>query len=317
MVVLLVKGAAALAPLSSFEAYVERRQSELCERWEALDGSGARFSVDRWERGDGSHGVARVLQGGALVEKGAVSTTFARGTLSKQRAEAARARGREGLEEGQPFRAAALSIVLHPRSPLVPTFRADVRAFAVAESVWFGGGADLTPCYVFDDDAREWHSLWRELCGDQRYRRFKTWCDDYFYLPLREEHRGIGGIFFDDLASIGGEQNVDPAEAFVRRVADAFDAAWRPVVDRRRNMPYGDRERQWQLERRGRYLEFNLLSDRGVRFGLSPDAIDRVMVSAPPLVAWTYGQPDPDPASDEGRLLAVLRNPPRDWISSS
>ena len=295
--------------LAGFETYLTTRQRELCSAWEQLDGS-KKFTSDPWERGDGSHGLARVLQGGDFIEKGAVSTTFAKGKLSAQRASAMSSRGRGGVTEGDAYQAAALSIVLHPRSPFVPTFRADVRAFAVKDSVWYGGGADLTPAYLFEDDAHEWHRHWQNVCDQHDptfYPRFKAWCDDYFYLPLRKEHRGIGGIFFDDLEDVS-------ALAFVTSVADNFALAWHPIVDRRRSMPYDDHHRQWQLNRRGRYLEFNLLTDRGVKFGLTPEAIDRVMVSAPPLIAWDYGVA-PDTDSPEGHLLTVLRGPPRDWSS--
>lgn len=302
-----------LASTVGFSEFLRSTQQELCSAFEKLDGKG-HFCTDEWSREDGSKGTTRVLQGGDVIEKGCVSTTFAVGTLSKQRAEAMSARGR-AVREGQPYRAAALSIVLHARAPPVPTLRGDVRVFAVGDDVWFGGGADLTPAYLYDDDARDFHAFWKAVCdrhGGGLYERFKAWCDDYFFLPFRREHRGIGGIFFDDLDSA----QIDDPEAFARDVAAGFVESWAPIVARRRHVGYDDAMKRWQLLRRGRYLEFNLMSDRGVKFGLSPDSIERVMVSAPPLIAWEYGVDPPPASSEEARLLAVLKEP-RDWLSST
>ncbi|KAJ8610173.1 hypothetical protein CTAYLR_008730 [Chrysophaeum taylorii] len=296
--------------VSRFSKFLAEQQEELCAAIEALDASGQAFSRDAWSREDGSHGTARVLQGGDVVEKGGISTTFAVGVLSEERASAMRTRGRV-VEAGNEYAATALSVVLHSRSPFVPTFRADARLFVVGEEAWFGGGADLTPSYLFEEDAVEWHAFWRDACGEHHselYPRLKRWCDEYFYLPFRREHRGIGGIFFDDL----DKTQLDDPESFARDVVAGFAPSWRAIVERRRDAAYTDAQRHWQLLRRGRYVEFNLLNDRGVRFGLSPDAIERVLVSAPPLVAWDYGRRDPPPDSEEARLLSVLKHP-REW----
>lgn len=301
----------AQARLDFFSTWLERKQDELCLALEALDGSGARFTHDAWSRQDGSRGVSRVLQGGDIVEKGGVMTTFAKGILPEQRAAAMTARGRK-VGPGQAYHAAALSIVLHAKSPLVPTFRSDVRLFVVGKEGWYGGGSDLTPTYLFEDDARDWHLHWKLVCDRHSadlYARLKPWCDEYFYLPLRREHRGIGGIFFDDLDST---QLANP-EAFVLDVVDNFVPSWSTIVARRRDMEYSEDQIRWQRLRRGRYVEFNLLNDRGVKFGLTADAIERVLVSAPPLVAWEYQSSEPAADSAEGRLLAVLRQP-RDWV---
>uniref|UniRef100_A0A7S3K7G1 Coproporphyrinogen oxidase n=1 Tax=Aureoumbra lagunensis TaxID=44058 RepID=A0A7S3K7G1_9STRA len=302
--------------LTDFETYLASRQEALTKNWEKLDGSGAKFSYDEWHREGGSWGVTRVLQGGSIIEKGAVSTTYSRGILSEERAQAMSARGRIA-ETGAEYQASALSIVLHAASPMIPTFRADIRVFRVKNKVWYGGGADLTPYYLFDDDVKEWHAFWHSLCGDysvKLYPRFKRWCDEYFYLHLREERRGVGGIFFDDL-SPDTENDYDP-HLFCRAVADAFEQSWNPIVERRRNILYTEKQKRWQLLRRGRYLEFNLLHDRGVKFGLTPESIERVMVSAPPLIAWEYGLSEPEPGTDESKLLNVLRGEARGWLSS-
>ena len=207
--------------------------------------------------------------------------------------------------------AATLSLVFHGATPMVPTFRADVRLFQVGSTNWFGGGADLTPYYLFDEDARAFHSAWRNICDAHEcadHAHFKAWCDRYFYLPSRQEHRGIGGISFDDLSSPG-------AFDFVHEVARQWLPSYLPIVEKRRLLRFSEAQRNWQLERRGRYLEFNLLNDRGVRFGLEAgtvDSVERIMVSAPPLIRWKY-KSTAAPGSEEERLLEVLKSP-RDWL---
>lgn len=300
---------------ASFSAYLREQQSSIIGEVEALEGGGASFCVDEWSREDGSSGVTRVIEGGAVVEKGCVSTSFIKGTLTPQRASAMSARGRSGIDAkgGQHFEAAALSLVLHARSPMVPTLRGDARCFVVFDddgeplASWYGGGCDLTPSYLFDEDAEAFHGFWRRATEVHRpglYEALKAACDEYFYLPLRREHRGVGGIFWDD-------DDADYADALARDVLAGMIASWRPIVEKRKDAPFTDDQKNWQLLRRGRYLEFNLLNDRGVKFGLSPDAIERIMVSAPPLIAWRY-KADPVPGSDEARLLEVLTTP-RKW----
>lgn len=205
-----------------------------------------------------------------------------------------------------------MSLVLHPRNPYVPTTHMNVRCFTAGDAWWFGGGFDLTPYYGFDDDCVHWHRTARDACapyGDDVYPRFKRWCDEYFFLKHRDEPRGIGGLFFDDLNEWGFER----CFAFTRAVGDAFLDAYAPIVERRRGMPYGQRERDFQLYRRGRYVEFNLVWDRGTLFGLqSGGRTESILMSMPPLAAWRYDW-TPEPGSPEAELyeryLAV-----RDWV---
>jgi len=328
-----------VAPSRTFEKFrdfILQRQKTIVQDLEALDGT-AMFRLDDWRRSDTTYGVTGVLEGGSLIEKGAVSVSIIQGTLTEERARTMSSRGRKVREGGgQPYCAAALSLVVHAAHPMVPTLRADVRYFEVADDGhsepqgWFGGGADLTPCYLFEEDAIEWHKHWRGVCdkySPDLYPRYKKWCDEYFYLPARQEHRGIGGIFFDDLMDFSdlppppspspstSPTPPTPPLEFVQDVADGLLDSWRPIVDRRRSLPYTPQQREWQLVRRGRYVEFNLLYDRGVRFGLAPGgAIERVIVSAPPLVKWSYRYGEP--GEEERRLVDVLRKP-RDWADET
>eukprot|EP00898_Chlorokybus_atmophyticus_P002929 jgi/Chlat1/3637/Chrsp238S03636 len=303
------------------EALVNKLQGDICSTLEAEDPSGLRFCSDSWKRGEdaGSYGLTRVLEGGELLEKAAVNVSVIRGTLSEQRAKAISGRGQSVVSAGQSYFAAALSLVLHSVSPLVPTFRSDVRYFEVDDgAAWFGGGADLTPYYIFDEDQREFHRFWRDLCEVHEqglYAKLKRSCDEYFYLPARKEHRGTGGIFFDDLAGLretSGEEGLEFAFAFIDDVAHGWMRSYLPIARRRGRISYTDAQRQWQLLRRGRYLEFNLLYDRGVRFGLDTGRIESIMVSAPPLIAWRYNVV-PEAGSEEEKLVEILRQP-RDWL---
>jgi coproporphyrinogen III oxidase len=302
-----------------FAAFLQDTQREIIQEIEDMDdSSGATFTNDTWgvfaqgngngnDNTSGSGGITRVLQGGDFVEKGACSLTLIRqGILTAERAAAIRARSRQEddddddddgdnnsnrIQAGDVYSAAALSMVLHSRSPMVPTFRSDVRIFLVQQSpseqqqhlatkknntnantIWFGGGADLTPYYLFEEDVQFFHQLYHDLCQDNdnddefelfSYDTLKTNCDDYFYLPARAEHRGTGGIFFDDLAA------TKKTMGFVKRVAKTWMPSWLPLVQKRRFLPFTEKQKQWQLLRRGRYLEFNLLYDRGVKFGLA------------------------------------------------
>lgn len=323
---------AAHAPaVAEFADHLAAAQASLLTALERLDGSGVRFRRDAWRR-DGSepnpgNGVTAVLEGGALIEKGAASTTFiAGGTLSPARAAALASRGVAGVAPGAGYAAAALSIVLHPANPHVPTLRGDVRAFAVGDAVWFGGGADLTPVYLYEEDAAAFHSHWKAVCAAHSpllYPELKAACDAYFWIPARGEARGVGGIFFDGAtggpaAAAASTSSTPSALASVdgRRLAEDVVAGWLPswegIVTRRRAVSPTPEERAWQLLRRGRYVEFNLLYDRGVRFGLDGGGrAEAVMVSAPPLVRWGY---DVVPASGsrEAALVDALRAP-REW----
>ena len=272
----------------------------------------ALFRQQEWKRESG-HGITAVLEGGKIWEKAAVSTTITSGTLSADRAKHISARGIAQVKEGTKYYAAALSLVLHSRSPMVPTFRSDVRYFQVGddgESGWFGGGADITPYYLFDDDATEFHSYYQNICKTRSpylYNHLKKWCDDYFYLPSRDEHRGVGGIFFDDLVTVHminsshfnysttntlNSINISPLDEamdFAMDVCNGFMPSYLPIVKKRKDLLYSESQRHFQLLRRGRYVEFNLLYDRGVKFGLVPGGrVEAVLVSCPPLVAWDY-----------------------------
>jgi coproporphyrinogen III oxidase len=276
-------------------------QARLCEALESVDGQ-ARFGADRWERAGGGGGTARVLQDGPVLEKAGVNVSDVHGALPEPLATRLPGAGGELV-------AAGLSLVVHPRSPLVPTAHLNVRFVARGEVAGFGGGADLTPHYLFDEDCAQFHRTLRDACEAHfagRYPRWKRDADAYFFLPHRGEHRGIGGIFFEGLAPD------DAALAFVRALPAAFLAAYLPVVARRAALPWGDAERRWQEIRRGRYVEFNLVHDRGTLFGLATGGrIESILMSLPPRVRWAYDH-HPAAGSREAALLEVLRVP-RDW----
>jgi coproporphyrinogen III oxidase len=285
-----------------FADFLKKTQSEIIQKIEEMDGSEVSFTNDTWGVFDegtndegtlSSGGITRVFQGGNVIEKGACSFTLIRqGILTAERAAAIRSRKDLNITAGDVFSAAALSIVLHSRSPMVPTFRSDVRVFFVQSDTdtiaWFGGGADLTPYYLFDHDTTFFHNMYRDLCENNpkefSYQNLKELCDHYFYLVARAEHRGTGGIFFDDMEAT--PENYD----FVKGVANAWMPSWLPIVEKRRDTPFTEKQKQWQLLRRGRYLEFNLLYDRGVKFGLANTnpRVEGVMVSAPPLVSRNF-----------------------------
>mmetsp|Transcript_37029 Transcript_37029/g.51393 ORF Transcript_37029/g.51393 Transcript_37029/m.51393 type:complete len:361 (-) Transcript_37029:27-1109(-) len=313
---------------NSFENSLIDLQEKICKEASDADGSGKIFITDKWDRGEngnGGFGITRVLQGGHLLEKAAANVSIIRGELTPTRAKAMSSRGRDvDPAGGQAYNAAALSLVFHSANPMVPTFRADVRYFQVEGGEgWYGGGADLTPFYLFDEDAREFHSFWKTECdkhGDHLYSKLKAWCDDYFYIPARKEHRGIGGIFFDDLMSNADAEKMgdttllscaDP-QGFTEAVARGLMPSYLPIADKRRGVEFSEAQRHWQLLRRGRYLEFNLLYDRGVKFGLDGGRIESIMVSAPPLVAWEYNV-IPDEETEEHRLMEILKCP-ISWI---
>ena len=278
-------------------------QDELCSALEQLDGDG-RFLEEHWERPGGGGGRTRVLQGGALFEKAGVNFSEVSGTVPS------------ALEKQLPgsspsFRACGVSVVIHPRSPMVPTAHMNVRRIERGDEGWYGGGADLTPYVLFEEDARSFHVAMKEACDmfdRELYARFKRECDEYFYLPHREEARGVGGLFFDHL----GEQEY-PVFAFVMAVAQAFKRGYLPIAERRRHEPFTERHKKFQLLRRGRYVEFNLVHDRGTIFGLKTRGrTESILMSLPPEVHWDYGV-EPEPGGFEAQLLDVLRHP-RDWI---
>jgi coproporphyrinogen III oxidase len=277
-------------------------QSEICAALERADG-GIRFGADVWKRAGGGGGLSRVAEGGAVIEKAGVNVSDVHGEVSPALAAALPGAGSR-------FVAAGLSVVVHPRSPMVPTAHMNVRFLARGEAGWFGGGADLTPHYLFEEDCAHFHRALREACerhSPGSFAAMKRAADAYFFLPHRAEHRGVGGIFFDDL---GGD--LDRALAFVADVPRAFLAAYLPIVERRKGLPHGEEERRWQEIRRGRYVEFNLVHDRGTTFGLRTGGrTESILMSLPPRVRFEYDD-RPAPGSREAELLEVLRKP-RDW----
>jgi coproporphyrinogen III oxidase len=276
-------------------------QSDICSALAELDGS-RDFGADAWQRPGGGGGVARVLEHGALFEKAGVNWSNVDGELPAD--VAASMPG-----DGRTFRASGVSLVLHPQSPMVPTTHANFRCLAKGDALWFGGGADLTPYYFFEDDAVHFHRTLADVCDQFRpvgdYDHFKAWCDEYFFLPHRNETRGIGGVFFDHLGTKG--EPIERVFELVQALGRAFVDAYLPIARRRRTMSYGETERTWQLRRRGRYVEFNLIYDRGTLFGLKTNGrIESILMSLPPLVRWDYDVM-PQPGSPEAELLSRLR----------
>ncbi|MCC6625028.1 MAG: oxygen-dependent coproporphyrinogen oxidase [Deltaproteobacteria bacterium] len=306
-------------------AVVEGLQDAITGALEAVDG-GARFREDLWSRAAGGGGRSRVLEGGRVFEKAGVNVSAVWGEVP--RAVASTMPG-----EGPSFFATGVSLVLHPLSPQVPTTHANFRyiergSFAadgtaagdVEHTGWFGGGADLTPYLLYEDDARHFHVTLKAACdtgGAHFYPRYKAWCDEYFRNTHRDEGRGVGGIFFDWLrpgVAEAGERDLEALFGFWERVGASFLPAYLPIVERRRDAPWTEEDRRWQLERRGRYVEFNLLHDRGTKFGLQTGGrVESILMSLPPLVRWDYAAPEPAPGTPGARLLEVLRRPV-DWV---
>ena len=281
-------------------AYFEGLQQGIVAGIEALDGSA--FRRDGWQRPEGGGGLSCVLEEGGVFERGGVNLSRVQGRQLPPSASASRPQ-----LSGRPYDAMGVSLVLHPRNPYCPTVHLNVRFFSSADAWWFGGGMDLTPYYGFEEDARHFHGVCKAAVGD-RYPRFKRWCDEYFHLKHRGEPRGIGGIFFDDLAEGGFEH----CFALARSVGDHFLEAYAPIVERRRQMPFGERERSFQAYRRGRYVEFNLVYDRGTLFGLqSGGRTESILMSLPPRAEWRYDW-KPEPGSPEEKLTTDFLKP-RDW----
>jgi len=283
-------------------------QTDICAALAAADG-GKEFSADAWQRPGGGGGVARVLENGAVFEKAGVNWSSVDGELPAELAE-------HMPGTGTTFKASGISLVLHPRSPLVPTTHANFRCLTKGDALWFGGGADLTPYYLVREDAEHFHRTLAEACDRHRpigdYDRFKAWCDEYFFLPHRNETRGVGGVFFDYLGAKGDPHPPEAMFDFVRDIARSFVPAYLPIVERRQPEPYGDLERAWQLRRRGRYVEFNLIFDRGTLFGLKTNGrVESILMSLPPLVRWDYDVMA-TPGSREAELVSHLR--PIDWL---
>jgi len=297
--------------------YLLGLQERICAALESADGQGT-FIRDAWVKPPGEklqgEGVTRLMEEGALLERGGVGFSHVRGpalppSATQHRPELA----------GVPFEAMGVSLVFHPRNPYVPTVHMNVRMLAAlpagqAPVTWFGGGMDLTPYYGFEDDAAQFHRTCRDALapfGEDKYPRFKKWCDEYFFLKHRNEPRGIGGVFFDDFSELGFEQSF----AMLRAVGDAFLPAYLPILQRRKGMAFGERERDFQAYRRGRYVEFNLVFDRGTLFGLqSGGRTESILMSMPPIVKWRYDW-KPEAGTPEARLYSDFLRP-RDWADS-
>ena len=297
-----------LPDLAAVKAGFLQLQETITGALEAEDGG--RFREDRWDRAEGGGGCTRVLAEGAVFEKAGVNFSHVQGTRLPPSATAHRPE-----LAGLPWEAMGISVVTHPRNPYVPTSHANVRFFSAGPVWWFGGGFDLTPYYGFVEDAVHWHRSAQAAVapfGEALYPRFKRACDDYFFLKHRGEARGIGGLFFDDFNELGFERSW----ALTRAVAEAYVRAYRPIVARRRGLAFGERERNFQLVRRGRYAEFNLVWDRGTLFGLqSGGRTESILMSLPPLVRWDYAW-QAEPGSAEARLSEDFLQP-RDWASLS
>jgi coproporphyrinogen III oxidase len=295
-------------------------QARLCAAFEELEAQGAaeaetqqagRFLSSTWERPGGGGGTSRVLTEGAVFERAGVNVS----AVSGEQVPPGIASEHPGTA-GNPYFATGISLVLHPRNPYVPAFHANFRYFDVGGDWWFGGGMDMTPTYGFEEDATFFHRVLKDYCDRHSlvyYETLKQACDRYFYIKHRQEMRGVGGIFFDTLQP-GGPEGWEQAMAFVQDGIDTILAAYVPLVQRRMTTPYGRRERNWQIYRRGRYVEFNLVYDRGTAFGLqSGGDIEAVLMSMPPVARWDFCyQPEPD--SPEAGLVAFLQ--PRDWVAN-
>jgi coproporphyrinogen III oxidase len=294
--------------------YLQDLQQRITEAITAIDGGS--FLADAWQKEPGEplqgQGLTMILENGPVFERAGCGFSYVQGpklppSATQHRPELA----------GAPFEAMGVSLVFHPRNPYVPTVHMNVRMLAAKgkdgqDVCWFGGGMDLTPYYGFEEDAVHFHTVCRDALqpfGEDKYPRFKAWCDEYFFLKHRNEQRGVGGVFFDDFSELGFEGSF----AMLRALGDAFLAAYLPIVERRKSLAYGERERAFQLYRRGRYVEFNLVWDRGTHFGLqSGGRTESILLSMPPLVSWAYQQ-QPAPGSPEAGLYTRFL-PRRDWV---
>jgi coproporphyrinogen III oxidase len=301
--------------IQSVKDYLISYQDKLCTAFEKEDGSG-KFITDKWNKKEGGGGISKVIENGTVFEKGGVNFSHVHGTSLPASATATRPK-----LAGRSFHALGVSIVLHPNNPYIPTTHANFRFFfAPAQSKddvdiwWFGGGFDLTPYYGFEEDAIHWHETARDAClpfGDHLYPKYKEECDRYFFIKHRNEPRGIGGLFFDDFSE-GGFEN---AFSFIQSTANHFDKAYLPIVQKRKKTPFQQREKDFQLYRRGRYVEFNLIYDRGTLFGLqSGGRIESILMSLPPAVEWNYNW-TPEANTPEAQLYTLFLKP-RDWVKA-
>lgn len=322
----LIKHESGITPSSPMrlrmEQFIKSQQDEIVAALESLDPD-HKFRTDTWTRPSGGGGISCVLQDGLVFEKAGVNISIVYGTLPRPAIEKMRVEHKaldpdvESLE----FFAAGLSLVLHPRNPMAPTVHLNYRYFETMDpdgnrnAWWFGGGTDLTPSYLFDEDAIHFHKAIKEACDKHDrgfYPRFKAWCDKYFFIPHRKEARGIGGIFFDDLDAT--ENDPEQIFSFVQDCARAFLPSYLPIITKRKDMPFSPQEKEWQQLRRGRYVEFNLVHDRGTAFGLTtPGArVESILMSLPLEARWMYMH-EPTKGSREERLLEVLKSPV-EWV---
>lgn len=296
-----------------FYQYIQQLQDQITKGLEQVDGQ-AKFQEDLWERPGGGGGRTRVIENGNVFEKGGVNISAVHGKLPVTM--------QKYFNVGDvDFYACGLSLVIHPKSPMVPTVHANWRYFEMYDKdgtvvrSWFGGGQDLTPYYLFEEDATHFHTIYKTACDKHNsdfYPLYKKQCDEYFWNAHRDEARGIGGLFFDRLEATE-EMTMDQWYAFVTEVGNSFLEAYVPIVERRKNLSYGEEQRNWQEVRRGRYVEFNLVHDKGTLFGLKTNGrIESILMSLPPHVQWIYDH-QPEKGSDEEKLIKVLANP-KDWI---
>ena len=300
-------------PIDAIKKYFLSLQNAICDGIEQVEDS-AIFQADQWQHANGGGGESRVITGN-IIEKGGVNFSHVKGENLPAAASAKRPQ-----LQGKPFEAMGVSVVIHPMNPYVPTSHANVRFFIAdpdgSEPVWwFGGGYDLTPYYANEQDVIAWHRVAKAACDEfdeSYYTRFKAWCDEYFYLKHRDEQRGVGGLFFDDF----NEQSFEHAFAFMQSVGDSYLKAYQPIVERNKDLPFGEAERAFQAYRRGRYVEYNLLYDRGTIFGLqSGGRTESILMSLPPKVEWHYNY-QTKPGSPEARLCDYFLTP-RDWLQVS
>ncbi|MAZ88832.1 MAG: oxygen-dependent coproporphyrinogen oxidase [Cellvibrionaceae bacterium] len=293
------------------KAYLLALQDSICQQLEQEDGA-ASFVEESWQREEGGGGRSRVITDGAIIEKGGVNFSHVFGEQMPASATAHRPE-----LAGRSFEAMGVSLVIHPNNPFVPTSHANVRFFIAEKDGeepvwWFGGGYDLTPYYGNREDCVHWHSVAQQACegyGEGLYARLKKWCDEYFYLKHRNEPRGVGGLFFDDFNELG----FDKSFAFMKSVGDSFVDAYRPIMAQRKDIPYNEEQRNFQLYRRGRYVEFNLVFDRGTLFGLQTGGrTESILMSLPPLVRWEYNW-TPEAGSPEAELYDVFLQP-QEWV---
>ena len=296
-----------------FVSYIKNLQDQITAKLEAIDGK-ATFKEDLWQREEGGGGRTRVIENGNVIEKGGVNISEVHGPLAPAM--------QQYFKVGDvDFFACGLSLVIHPKNPYAPTVHANWRYFEMLDKAgnlvdsWFGGGQDLTPYYLFEEDAQHFHQTCKTACDKhdpEFYPQYKKRCDEYFYNSHRGEARGLGGLFFDYLKATD-ERSMQDWYNFVTEVGDSFLTAYAPILEKRKDLAYGEKERDWQEVRRGRYVEFNLVHDKGTLFGLKTNGrIESILMSLPPAVQWRYDH-HPEPGSPEAQLVNVLENP-KDWV---